>query len=210
MVSSVLVDCAFRHREESVKLRHLNSLIPESPCPETRTRHNPSPPTRKWLSSRWIACRPLAGPRGAVVMRQNWRDLLFLHWAFDPTRIRPLIPADLELDLFEGMAYVGLVPFTMTGVRPIGLPAVVGLSNFHETNVANLRAPRRSRPWSLVLQSRRSQHDSSPAGTGASSIYPITVHRCFLNEKDEIPPSSSSRFSMPVCGTGPRLFRPLT
>ena len=37
--------------------------------------------------------------------------------------------------MFEGTAYVGLVPFTMTGVRPVGLPAVAGLSSFHETNV---------------------------------------------------------------------------
>ncbi len=68
-------------------------------------------------------------------MRQNWRQLLFLHWAFAPELIRPLIPRELELDLFEGMAYVGLVPFTMTGVRPSSLPAVAGLSSFHETNV---------------------------------------------------------------------------
>ncbi|MBV8128477.1 MAG: DUF2071 domain-containing protein [Planctomycetaceae bacterium] len=69
------------------------------------------------------------------MMRQNWRELLFLHWAFAPELIRPLIPRELELDLFEGKAYVGLVPFTMTGVRPTGLPAIAGLSSFHETNV---------------------------------------------------------------------------
>jgi uncharacterized protein len=68
-------------------------------------------------------------------MRQNWRDLLFIHWPVDPEALRPLIPSPLELDLFEGMAYIGLVPFTMTGVRPVGLPAVAGLSSFHETNV---------------------------------------------------------------------------
>jgi uncharacterized protein len=75
--------------------------------------------------------RPLERP----VMRQNWRDLLFVHWPIACESLRPLIPAPLELDLFEGTAYVGLIPFTMTGVRPIGLPAVAGLSSFHETNV---------------------------------------------------------------------------
>jgi uncharacterized protein len=69
------------------------------------------------------------------VMRQNWRDLLFIHWPIDPDILRPLIPAPLEVDLFEGTAYIGLIPFTMTGVRPIGIPAVPGLSSFHETNV---------------------------------------------------------------------------
>jgi uncharacterized protein YqjF (DUF2071 family) len=78
---------------------------------------------------------PTRPPGGWPVMRQNWRALLFLHWAFDPAVVRPLIPAELELDLFEGTAYVGLVPFTMTVVRPVGLPAVRGLSDFHETNV---------------------------------------------------------------------------
>jgi uncharacterized protein YqjF (DUF2071 family) len=68
-------------------------------------------------------------------MRQRWRDLLFLHWSFPPEVIRPLVPPSLGLDLFEGMAFVGLVPFSMSGVRPTGLPAVRGLSSFHETNV---------------------------------------------------------------------------
>ncbi|MDR3618000.1 MAG: DUF2071 domain-containing protein [Paludisphaera borealis] len=72
---------------------------------------------------------------GRVVMRQKWRDLLFLHWAVDPDSLRRLLPPGLDLDLFEGAAYVGLVPFTMRGVRPIGLPPVRGLSAFHETNV---------------------------------------------------------------------------
>jgi uncharacterized protein YqjF (DUF2071 family) len=68
-------------------------------------------------------------------MRQNWHHLLFLHWVVAPERLRPLVPPELELDLFEGRAYVGLVPFTMRGVRPVWAPAVRGLSNFHETNV---------------------------------------------------------------------------
>ena len=78
---------------------------------------------------------PTVRPARRAVMRQDWRDLLFLHWAVDPAQVRPLIPVGLDLDLFEGRAYVGLVPFTMTGVRPVGMPAVRGLSDFHETNV---------------------------------------------------------------------------
>jgi len=70
-----------------------------------------------------------------AVMYQKWRSLLFLHWAFPPEQIRPLLPPGLELDTFDGLAYVGLVPFTMRAVRPRGLPAVPWLSNFHETNV---------------------------------------------------------------------------
>lgn len=78
---------------------------------------------------------PSRRPPGRAVMYQNWRLLTFLHWAFPPEEVRGLLPAGLELDTFEGKAYIGLVPFTMRGIRPVGLPAVCWLSNFHETNV---------------------------------------------------------------------------
>ena len=78
---------------------------------------------------------PTVRPRRRAVMRQDWGHLLFLHWEVPADQIRPLLPPGLELDLFEGRAFVGLVPFTMSGVRPVWLPAVPGLSKFHETNV---------------------------------------------------------------------------
>ena len=78
---------------------------------------------------------PTVRPDRRVVMFQKWRSLLFLHWAVPPDEVRKLLPTGLELDLHEGTAYVGLVPFTMRGIRPVGLPAVRWLSDFHETNV---------------------------------------------------------------------------
>jgi uncharacterized protein len=78
---------------------------------------------------------PAQRPDRRVVMYQSWRSLLFLHWEVDPDALRPGLPAGLELDTFEGRAYVGLVPFTMLGIRPRFLPAVPWFSNFHETNV---------------------------------------------------------------------------
>ena len=78
---------------------------------------------------------PTREPRRRPVMHQSWRELLFVHWPVAADELRPLVPPRLELDLHEGTAYVGLVPFTMTGVRPVGLPPVPGLSSFHETNV---------------------------------------------------------------------------
>ena len=78
---------------------------------------------------------PTDRPSQRAFMRQKWRELLFVHWPLRPKVLRPLVPPQLELDLFDGNAYVGLVPFTMTGVRPVGLPAVPGVSSFHETNV---------------------------------------------------------------------------
>src|SRR5262249_20910303 len=66
---------------------------------------------------------------------QHWRQMLFLHWPVRPDELRPLVPPQLDLDLFEETAYVGLIPFTMRGIRPILAPAIPGLSRFHETNV---------------------------------------------------------------------------
>ncbi len=74
-------------------------------------------------------------PDQRPVMYQKWRSLLFLHWTLPPETIRPLLPKGLELDLYHGEAYVGLVLFTMRDVRPAGLPAISWVSNFHETNV---------------------------------------------------------------------------
>ncbi len=68
-------------------------------------------------------------------MRQNWHHLLFLHWEIAPQRMQSLLPPGLELDTFDGKAYVGLIPFTMTGIRPVFVPPLPWLSSFHEVNV---------------------------------------------------------------------------
>ncbi|AHJ96310.1 hypothetical protein Hsw_0715 [Hymenobacter swuensis DY53] len=68
-------------------------------------------------------------------MRQRWSNLLFAHWPVSPEVLRPYLPPRLELDLFDGQAWLGVVPFTMSHIRPLGLPAVPGLSALHELNV---------------------------------------------------------------------------
>ncbi len=70
-----------------------------------------------------------------VVMRQDWQQLLFLHWRVSPELIQATLPPGLSVDTFEGAAYIGLVPFTMRNVRPVWSPPVSGLSHFHEINV---------------------------------------------------------------------------
>ena len=65
----------------------------------------------------------------------GWRDLLFMHWPVEADALRPLVPPALSIDTFEGSAWLGVVPFDMTGVRPHFLPAVPGLSNFPEINL---------------------------------------------------------------------------
>lgn len=78
---------------------------------------------------------PTLRPAERPVMYQRWRTLLFLHWEVPAEALARLLPPGLTLDTFEGRAFVGLVPFTMQGVRPALLPPFPPLSNFHETNV---------------------------------------------------------------------------
>jgi Uncharacterized conserved protein len=78
---------------------------------------------------------PTRRPPGRPAMRQSWRELFFFHWPVEPEALAPLLPPGLTLDTWQGTAYIGLVPFTMRGVRPVWAPPVRGLSDFHEVNV---------------------------------------------------------------------------
>jgi hypothetical protein len=68
-------------------------------------------------------------------MAQSWRNLLFAHWPVDAAMLRAHIPADLAIDTFEGRAWIGIVPFSMRGVRLRWTPPLPGLSAFPELNV---------------------------------------------------------------------------
>lgn len=68
-------------------------------------------------------------------MRQIWNDLLFAHWPLAPAQLRPLVPPQLPLDLFDGQCWIGVVPFRMSGVRPRLIPPLPVLSRFPELNV---------------------------------------------------------------------------
>jgi uncharacterized protein YqjF (DUF2071 family) len=72
---------------------------------------------------------------GTWAMRMRWRELLFAHWVVDASAVRAWIPAGLELELFEGRCYVGVVPFLMEEVTPRLVPPVPGLHAFPEMNL---------------------------------------------------------------------------
>jgi uncharacterized protein YqjF (DUF2071 family) len=86
-----------------------------------------------------IAHRPWPLPTGPWIMAQSWHGLLFAHWRIDATlmrtTLRPLIPAALEIDTFQNEAWIGVVPFRMSGVRLRATPALPALSAFPELNV---------------------------------------------------------------------------
>jgi len=115
-------------------------------------------------------------------MVQDWHHLLFLHWVVSAEQLRPLVPPELELDTFDANAYVGLIPFTMTGVRPPFAPPLGPLSRSHEVNVRTYVHFRGADPgvWFFSLDA------SNPlAVTGARAFFklPYFLARMDLREQ---------------------------
>jgi uncharacterized protein len=71
---------------------------------------------------------------GKPVGYQRWRELLFIHWPVAIASVRALVPRQLEIDLYDGQAYVSLIPFVVAESRPRGMPRVLA-SRFLETNL---------------------------------------------------------------------------
>jgi uncharacterized protein YqjF (DUF2071 family) len=82
-----------------------------------------------------VAHRPWPMPDEPWIMTQTWHDLLFAHWPVDADHLRDHVPPGLPLDLYEGQAWVGVVPFHMTNVAPRAVPALPWVSAFPELNV---------------------------------------------------------------------------
>ncbi len=77
---------------------------------------------------------PRQRPAEKIKGHQSWRNLAFLHWEVPVEELERLLPEGLQPDLFQGKAYVGLVPFEMKNIRPAWCPKALGF-NFLETNV---------------------------------------------------------------------------
>jgi uncharacterized protein YqjF (DUF2071 family) len=76
-----------------------------------------------------------ARPNGTALMHQTWEKLLFMHWPFAPEMVQSFLPRGLDVDTFNGVAWVALTPFTISNLTLTGLPAIPGASSFHELNL---------------------------------------------------------------------------
>ena len=74
-------------------------------------------------------------PVGTPIMRQDWNDLLFLHWPVPAELLQPYLPPRLKIDTYDGMAWLAVVPFRMSKVRTRISPPVPGANEFLELNV---------------------------------------------------------------------------
>jgi uncharacterized protein YqjF (DUF2071 family) len=69
-----------------------------------------------------------------AVMAMHWDQLTFLHWPYPAEVIAATLPRGLEVDTFDGQAWVSLVPFAMRVTLP-GLGTPRWPCRFPETNV---------------------------------------------------------------------------
>jgi uncharacterized protein YqjF (DUF2071 family) len=70
-----------------------------------------------------------------AIFGQQWLDLTYLHWPYDPEVVARYLPDGVRPDVVEGSAWVGLIPFRMQRVTILGTPPLPYLSSFLETNV---------------------------------------------------------------------------
>lgn len=93
----------------------------------------------RWMTSvkliKDIAHRPYPLPSKKWIMKQVWNDVLFLHWRVPSEALHPYIPPPLQIDTFEGDAWIGIIAFKMEGIYFRGLSAISVVPTFFEINV---------------------------------------------------------------------------
>jgi uncharacterized protein YqjF (DUF2071 family) len=96
--------------------------------------------------------RPLPPRDAPWLLRMTWEHLLFAHWPLEPELVARTLPSGLELDTFDGRAWLGVVPFWMSGVRARLLPPAPTAREFPELNVRTyVRGGGRSGVWFYSL-----------------------------------------------------------
>ena len=110
-------------------------------------------------------------PKRPWLIAQEWSDLLFAHWRLPVEVVAPLIPPGLELELWEGGAWVGIVPFHAV-IHPRFVPSVLG-QRFLEVNVRTY-VTRGGKPgvWFFSLDA-----ESALAVTGARAAFHLPYFR---------------------------------
>lgn len=122
-------------------------------------------------------------PSGQPLMHQTWGKLLFMHWRIEEKLLRPLIPPELDIDTFDGSAWIAITPFTMWDIRafPPFIPPVPGLSSMHETNVRTyVHFDRVPGAWFFSLDC-----NSSAAVLGARTFYHLPYFNAEIDLEQE-------------------------
>jgi uncharacterized protein len=92
-------------------------------------------PAKQAASLRETEHRPWPLPEGSWIQGQTWEDLLFAHWRVTVEDLRKHVPPQVDIDVYDGSAWLGITPFRVTGLRLRGMLPLPVLSSFLELNV---------------------------------------------------------------------------
>jgi uncharacterized protein YqjF (DUF2071 family) len=120
-----------------------------------------------------VGHRPWPAPHGRWVAAQTWEDLLFAHWPVPLDAVRYHVPHELEIELQDGSAWVGIVPFRLTGLRLRGTVPLPRLSAFLELNVRTYVRAADGKPgvWFFSLDA-----SSPPAVIAARRLFKLPYY----------------------------------
>jgi len=65
----------------------------------------------------------------------DWDTVTFVNWSYDREILSRLLPAGLELDLFEGKGWLSLVVFHAGNAHFPWLPPIASISNYQQFNL---------------------------------------------------------------------------
>jgi uncharacterized protein len=119
---------------------------------------------------------PIA-PRGWT-MGQTWEDLLFAHWRVPADELRAYVPTELEIEEYDGSAWLGVVPFRLTQLRARGLLPLPRVSAFLELNVRTCVRAHDGKPgvWFISLDAA-----SRLAVEAARRAYKLPYHHARMS-----------------------------
>ena len=117
--------------------------------------------------------RPWPLPDEKWQWRQSWYDLCFIHYRIDLSELRSLIPKDLEIQEFEGSAWISIVPFRMFDVSRGKLPSIYPMRSFPELNLRTY-VSYQGKPgvWFFSLDA-----DCWPIVWGGQKIFGLPYHK---------------------------------
>ena len=127
--------------------------------------------------------RPWPLPSGEWKWRQSWLDLAFLHYPVATKEIESRIPKGVSIDTYENAAWIGLVPFRMSGVMRRPLPDIPLFSSFPELNLRTyVIAEGKPGVWFFSLDAA-----SYPIVLGGKALYDLPYHyaNSSLNQKED-------------------------
>jgi hypothetical protein len=126
--------------------------------------------------------RPWPLPRQRWRWQQAWSDLAFIHYPISPERLRPFIPRGLKIQQYEGSAWLGIVPFRMSGIAPRGFPKQLCLPEFPELNLRTYveAADGKAGVWFFSLDTT-----NWPLIFGGKYLYGLPYYRADMELKRE-------------------------